>query len=109
MEPRDPDQYGGKLLVDYSGTEIQDTGRRHGNHAIVTNPKQEREMGSLDQESRLMRAMNEIRELNAKNMNASQRQMFVLLAENIFKKHGITPEFYRAHLAHLGTPQTLRR
>ena len=109
MEPRDVDQFGGKFLVDYSGTEIQDTGERHGNYPIVTNPKQEREMKSLDQESRLMRAMNEIRELNARNMNPAQRQLFVALAENIFKKHGITPEFYRAHLAHLGTPQNLRR
>ena len=109
MEPRDVDKDGGHLLVDYSGNTYVDTGKRHGQHSIVIDPKQEKEMANLDQETRLFRAMNEIRELNAKNLDSYQRQMFVEIAEGIFKKHGITPEFYRTHLSRLGTPQTLRR
>ena len=80
------------LLVDYSGYR-----------------KIESENKNLDQETRLFRAMNEIREFNAKAMNPQQRQLFVVIAEGIFKKHGITPEYYQQHLRNLGTPQTLHR
>lgn len=80
------------LLVDYSGYR-----------------KLESETQNLDQETRLFRAMNEIRALNAKSMNSQQRQLFVVVAEGIFKKHGITPEYYQQHLRSLGTPQTLHR
>jgi hypothetical protein len=97
------------FMVDYSGTELQDSGKRHGNYPIVYATKQEREMSSLDQETRLFRAMNEIRAMNPKNMNAQQREYFKVIAENIFKKHGITEEYYKQHLGHLGTPQNLRR
>ena len=92
MEARDADQFGGRLLVDYSGYS-----------------KIEKETKNLDQETRLFRAMNEIRELNAKSMSPYERQLFVEIAEGIFRKHGITPEYYRQHLQHLGTPQTLHR
>jgi hypothetical protein len=66
-------------------------------------------MSSFDQETRLMRAMNEIRTMNAKSMNPQEREMFKVIAEGIFKKHGITPEYYQQYLGHLGTPQNLRR
>jgi len=97
------------LLVDFSGTELRDTGQRSGRYAIVNNQKQETEMRTLDQETRLMRAMNEIREYTPKNMTSAQRELFNELCENIFAKHGITPDYYRDKLRHLGTPQNLRR
>jgi hypothetical protein len=109
MEPRDVDQFGGHLLVDYSGNELEDTGQRHGKSAILRDAKQDREIPTLDQETKLMRAMNEIRQYSPKNMSATDRERFGILCENIFKKHGITPEYYRQHLAALGTQQTLRR
>lgn len=80
------------LIVDFSGTK-----------------KQEVELGALDQETRLMRAMNEIRAYSPKSMNTQRRQMFDAMVENIFRKHGITAEQYAAQFGHLGTPQTLHR
>lgn len=109
MEHRDPDQFGGRFLVDFSGAELQDTGKMQGRYPIVYSQKQETEMASLDQETKLMRAMNEIRAYSPKNMTTAEREMFVAMCENIFRKHGITPEFYQQHLRFLGTPQTLRR
>jgi hypothetical protein len=109
MEPRDVDQFGGHLLVDYSGNELKDTGQRQGRHAIVVDSKQEREHQTLDQETRLMRAMNEIRAYQPKNMSTMERELFNVMCENIFRKHGITPEVYRQYFGHLGTPQNLRR
>ncbi len=97
------------LLVDYSGVELTDTGKRQGQYPIVTASKQEREHQTLDQETRLMRAMNEIRQYTPKNMNAQQRELFNVMMENIFRKHGVTEEVYRAQFGHLGTPQNLRR
>jgi hypothetical protein len=109
MEARDLDQFGGHLLVDYSGNELKDTGQRQGRHLIVVDAKQEREHQTLDQETRLMRAMNEIREYQPKKMNTMEREMFAAMCEKIFAKHGVTPEVYRAQYGHLGTPQNLRR
>lgn len=109
MEARDPDEFGGHFLVDWSGNELKDTGQRHGNIPVVINPKQEREHAALDQESKLMAAMKEIREMKAKNMTPGERELFKIIAQGIFEKWGITPEFYREKLSHLGTPQTLRR
>src|ERR1700740_3392211 len=97
------------LLVDFSGTELTDTGRREGGRSVVYTQKQERELRTLDQETRLMRAMNEIREYTPKNMSTPQREMFNVLCESIFRKHGITPEVYKQQFGHLGTPQNLRR
>lgn len=97
------------LLVDYSGTELKDTGQRQGRHAVVYNEKQERELATLSQETRLMRAMNEIREYAPKNMTADQRDKFSILCDNIFKKYDITPEKYREQFGHLGTTDQLRR
>lgn len=97
------------LLVDFSGTELKDTGRRQGNHAVVYNEKQERELATLSQETRLMKAMNEIREYAPKNMTADQRDKFSILCDNIFKKHGITPEVYREQFGHLGTTDQLHK
>jgi hypothetical protein len=97
------------LMVDYSGIELSGNGARQGNYPVVYAPKQEREMQTLDQETRLMRAMNEIRAYSPKNMNRSEREMFSVMCENIFKKHGITPEVYRQQFGHLGTPQNLHR
>ncbi len=97
------------LLVDFSGNTLTDSGKRQGNHAVVYNEKQEKELATLSQETRLMRAMNEIREYTPKNMNATQRQMFDTMCENIFRKHGITPENYAANFGHLGTRDQLHR
>lgn len=97
------------LMVDYSGTDLLDTGKRQGNRTIVYNAKQEREMQTLDQETRLMRAMNEIREYTPKKMTPAQRQMFDIMCENIFRKHGITPENYAENFGHLGTRDQLHR
>jgi len=80
------------LIVDFSGWK-----------------KQEVELAPVDQETRLMRAMNEIRAYSPKSMNAQQRQMFDTLVEGILRKHGITPEVYAAQFGHLGTPQNLHR
>jgi len=86
------------LLVDFSG-------------AITRNssPAQEKEMRTLDQETRLMRAMNEIREYTPSKMGKMERDMFTAMCDKIFAKHGITPEMYEAQFGHLGTPQNLRR
>lgn len=81
------------LLVDYSGM----------------GAKQEAELQSLSQETRLMRAMNEIRQYNPKRMTAAERDMFSLMCEKIFEKHGVRPETYAQEFGHLGTPQNLRR
>lgn len=97
------------LLVDFSGNELKDTGQRQGRHIIVTDAKQEREHGTLDQETRLMRAMNEIREYSPKSMTTEQREMFVVMCDAIFAKHGITPEKYRELYGHLGTTGQLHR
>jgi hypothetical protein len=97
------------LMVDFSGVELQGNGQRAGNYPVVYAPKQEREMQTLDQETRLMRAMNEIRAYSPKNMNRMEREMFSTMCEGIFAKHGITPEVYRAQFGHLGTPQNMRR
>jgi hypothetical protein len=94
------------LLVDYSGNELQDSGRKQGRHAIVYDGKQEKELSTLDQETKLMRAMNEIRDYTPKSMSATEREMFNVLMESIFRKHGVTPEVYHAWFGHLGTPHT---
>jgi hypothetical protein len=80
------------LMVDFSGIS-----------------KQEKELGAYDQETRLMHAMNEIREYTPKSMTPAQREMFNVLVEKIFRKHGIAPESYAAQFGHLGTPQNLKR
>ena len=97
------------LLVDFSGNELVDTGKRQGNHPIVYDAKQEREMATLDQETRLMRAMKEIRAYSPKNMSTIEREMFNLMCEKIFAKHGVTPEVYRREFGHLGTVDQCRR
>ncbi|SRR6266542_3981547 len=97
------------LLVDFSGSELQDTGKRIGNHPVVYDTKQEAELQTLSQETRLMRAMNEIRQYQPKKMSTDQRQIFNAMCENIFKKHGITPELYQQYFGHLGTQGQLRR
>lgn len=56
-----------------------------------------------------MKAMNEIREYAPKNMTADQRDKFSILCDNIFKKHGITPELYREQFGHLGTTDQLHK
>lgn len=56
-----------------------------------------------------MRAMNEIREYTPKSMTAGQREMFNVMCEGIFAKHGITPEVYRQQFGHLGTRDQLHR
>jgi hypothetical protein len=97
------------LLVDFSGNELKDTGQRQGNNSVVYNAKQEKELATLDQETRLMRAMNEIREYSPSKMTTAQRDLFNVMCEKIFAKHGITPDVYKAQFGHLGTPQNLRR
>lgn len=97
------------LLVDFSGNELQDTGRRQGRYVVVNDGKQEKEHKTLDQETRLFRAMNEIREYTPKSMGPVEREMFNVLIEGILRKHGITPEVYAAQFGHLGTPQNLRK
>lgn len=98
------------LLVDYSGQELRDSGQRgeHGRR-VMYDEKQEREIGPLDQETRLFRAMNEIRAYSPKGMTPQQRELFNTMCEGIFRKHGITPETYAAQFGHLGTAQNLRR
>jgi hypothetical protein len=86
------------LLVDYSGALTRNSA-----------PGQEKELRALDQETRLMRAMNEIREYTPKSMSKHEREMFNVLVESIFRKHGVTPEVYQQDFGHLGTPQNLRR
>jgi len=97
------------LMVDFSGSELQDTGKRVGQYPIVHNTKQEREMQTLDQETRLMRAMNEIRDYQPKRMDTETRAKFAVLCESIFRKHGLTPENYQQYFGHLGTTGQLRR
>jgi hypothetical protein len=98
------------LMVDFGAYDaFKDTGRRQGRSAVIENTKQEAEMRTLDQETRLMHAMNEIRSYAPKRMTPGERQMFDAMCENIFRKHGITPEVYRSQFGHLGTPQNLRR
>lgn len=97
------------LLVDHSGVELEDSGKRVGNHPVVYNTKQEKELSSLPQETRLMRAMNEIREYQPSKMSADKREMFNLMCEKIFAKHGLTPEIYQQYFGHLGTQGQLRR
>lgn len=97
------------LLVDFSGAELQDTGKRVGNHPIVYNAKQERELATLDQETRLMRAMNEIREYQPKKMTTEVRDKFAIMCKNIFEKYGLTDANYRQYFGHLGTREQLRR
>lgn len=97
------------LLVDFSGNELKSTGQRQGNHEVVYNVKQERELATLDQETRLMRAFNEIREYTPSKMTLQQRDMFSVLCESIFTKHDITADKYREHFGHLGTSGQLHR
>lgn len=92
------------LMVDFSGG-LNNTGRRQ----AVYNPSQEKELATLDQETKLMRAMNEIREYSPKSMNTMQRELFVVMCENIFRKHGLSPETYREQFGHLGTRDQLHR
>jgi len=84
------------LLVDFSGAELQDTGKRVGNHPIVFDAKQERELRTLDHETKLMRAMNEMRPYTPSKsqwraMGEAQRDAFRILRENVFRKHGLQP------------------
>jgi len=97
------------LLVDFSGTDLADSGKRQSGHAVVYNEKQENELQTLSQETRLMRAMNEIRQYTPKNMSVVERQLFDSMCEKIFAKHGITPENYGANFGHLGTRDQLHR
>lgn len=97
------------LLVDHSGLELRDSGRRHGSASVVYNEKQERELATFSQESALMKAFNEIREYTPKSMTPTQREMFNTMCENIFRKHGITPEHYSAYFGHLGVRDQLHR
>ncbi len=97
------------LLVDYSGTTLKDTGQRLGGHSIVYNEKQEAELRTLDQETRLMRAMNEIRAYSPKSMTADVRDKFAVLCQGIFTKHGLTEANYREYFGHLGTTDQLHR
>jgi hypothetical protein len=97
------------LMVDFGGSELTDSGQRQGNRTIVYDAKQERELQTLSQETRLMHAMNEIREYTPKSMNKYDREMFNVMCEKIFAKHGITPDIYASQFGHLGTPQNLRR
>lgn len=109
MEHRDADANGLRLLVDYSGNELQDTGEKAGRHAVVRNAKQEKELATLSQETRLMRAMNEIRDYSPKNMAPSERAAFAIMVGNILAKYGITDEVYRQWFGHLGTADQLHR
>ena len=97
------------LMVDYSGTELQDTGQRVGQHPVVRNSKQERELQTLDQETKLMRAMNEIRTYTPKSMTTDQREKFSIMCQGIFAKHGLTDANYREYFGHLGTTDQLHR
>jgi hypothetical protein len=56
-----------------------------------------------------MRAMNEIREYAPSKMSARDRDLFNMMCEKIFAKHGITSDVYASQFGHLGTPQNLRR
>jgi uncharacterized protein (DUF2267 family) len=91
------------LMVDFS-PDLVNTGRRQ----TVYNPSQEKELATLDQETRLMRAMNEIRDYTPKSMTTAERAVFNLMCEKIFAKHGITPETYSQY-ANLGTRDQLRK
>jgi hypothetical protein len=97
------------LLVDFSGSELQDTGKRVGQYPVVYSAKQEKELSAFDQEVALMRAMNEIREYQPKRMSTAEREMFAAICEKIFAKHGITAATYRQYFGHLGTRDQLRR
>lgn len=99
------------LLVDFSGQSYKTSDERPpGNaRAVVFDEKQEKEMSTLSQETRLMRAMNEIRAYTPKNMTPDQRERFRVLCDSIFQQHGITPETYKQAFGFLGTPQDLRR
>lgn len=97
------------LLVDYSGTTLKDSGLRQSGHAIVYNEKQEKELQTLDQETRLMRAMNEIRACSPKSMNTVQREMFAVMCEKILAKHGVNASNYKELYGHLGTADQLHR
>ena len=97
------------LLVDFSGADLQDSGKRVGNHPIVYNNKQEQEMRTLDQETRLMRAMNEIRNYQPKKMSTAQRDLFNIMCKEIFAKYGLTDANYQQYFGHLGTQGQLRR
>ncbi len=86
------------LMVDFSGTLTR-----------TSSPAQEREMATLNQEVALMRAMTEIRAYTPKSMTPGQRQMFDVMCEKIFAKHGITPQNYQQYFGHLGTTDQLHR
>lgn len=66
-------------------------------------------MQTLDQETRLMRAMNEIRACSPKSMTPQQRDLFRVMCEGIFAKHGITEAQYQEMFGHLGTKDQLHR
>lgn len=97
------------LLVDFSGTELTDTGKRQSGHSIVYSAKQEAELKTLDQETKLMRAMNEIREYTPKKMSAGERDAFAILCQGIFAKYGLTDANYREYFGHLGVRDQLHR
>lgn len=97
------------FLVDFSGADLEDTGKRAGQYPIVHNVKQERELRTLDQETRLMRAMNEIRDYTPSKMTPDVRAKFSILCQSIFEKHGLTDANYREYFGHLGTQDQLRR
>lgn len=97
------------LMVDFGLPEFADSGKMQGRCRVVYETKQERELATLSQETKLMHAMNEIRAYSPKSMSRSERELFDIMCNKIFEKHGIKPETYRQEFGNLGTPQNLRR
>ena len=98
------------LMVDISGQDLKVTNEKPSGSArhVVEDSKQEKEMATLDQETRLMRAFAEIRQCSPKAMSTADRELFNVMMENIFRKHGVTPESYSQYV-HLGTSGQLKR
>jgi len=86
------------LMVDFSGQGYQQTNERPPANArsVVIDTKQEKEAQSMDQETRLVRAMGELRATTPskdlwRRMPESQRDAFRIYREGVFKKYGLTP------------------
>jgi hypothetical protein len=87
------------LMVDYSGQSLKTTTELPpgGARSVVRDEKWESELETDNQETRLVRAMNELRPYTPSKtkwraMAESQRDAFRIFRENVFRKHGLSPE-----------------
>lgn len=80
------------LIVDINGgVDSRPVGRTaDGKHNVIVNPRQEREFSNMTKETRLMKAMNEVRALGAKSLSTEEREKLKPQLQAIFEKYQLT-------------------